>query len=129
MPFTPIQNNLPQIERDILKQHADLLPLIDFSDGISSGTIPAYLEHKKAVPISGARWRNHFTRTLSVFARTRNPSPELKLLVEFIQLGNIYLSIMPFIDEISCAISKKLAVLEKSYTEKTIGNLAHSQNI
>ena len=70
--------------------HADLLPFYDFSMGVSSGTVPPYLELKKPVPVNGARWRNHFTRKLSVYCRTRNPSNELKLLVDFIQKGKFH---------------------------------------
>ena len=52
--FQRIQNNLPETDHEILKGHADLLPLYDFVDGIAKGQMAAYLEHKNPVPIHRA---------------------------------------------------------------------------
>ena len=51
----PLKHNLPPIDRDLLKNHADLLPMFDFSEGISVGQIPDYLLDKKPVPMNNAR--------------------------------------------------------------------------
>ena len=51
----PLQHNLPPIDRELLKNHADLLPMYDFSEGISTGTIPDYLLDKRPVPMNNAR--------------------------------------------------------------------------
>ena len=51
----PLQHNLPPIDRELLKNHADLLPMYDFSDGISTGNIPDYLLDKRPVPMNNAR--------------------------------------------------------------------------
>ena len=53
--FTRIRNNLPPIDRDLLKSHTDLLCMYDFIDGIATGIVRAYLETKKAVPMNNAR--------------------------------------------------------------------------
>ena len=54
--FLAIPHNLPDIDRDHLKKHADLLPLHDFVVGVANPDhLLEYLETKNAVPMNNAR--------------------------------------------------------------------------
>ena len=70
--------------KDMLSDYEDIKTCITFANMISTGRVAQYLETKKAVPMHEARWRNHTTRIMSLFCRTRRPSPALIILVTFI---------------------------------------------
>ena len=54
--FVAIPHNLPDVDRDHLKKHADLLPLHDLIVGVANpDDLLPYLETKKAVPMNNAR--------------------------------------------------------------------------
>ena len=54
--FVGIPHNLPDVDRDHLKIHADLLPFHDFIIGVANPDhLLPYLETKRAVPMNNAR--------------------------------------------------------------------------
>ena len=60
--FVPIPHNLPDVDREHLKKHADLLPLYDLSVGVANpDDLLPYLETKKAVPMNNARQDFNFS--------------------------------------------------------------------
>ena len=67
--FRRVASNCPPVDPKIFSEKEDLKCLVLFSQGIAEGKIPDFLKDKRAVRIHGARWRNHFTRILSLYCR------------------------------------------------------------
>lgn len=88
MKFKKIRHNLhPGLNREMFDGKSDLQRLYDYTDGLATGRIPAYLETRKEVKFHNARWRNHAIRTESVYSRERSPWPELKTETKYISQG------------------------------------------
>lgn len=80
--FKPIPfNPLPNVDENVLSQDQQML--YKWTNAIMTGFVPGDLVSRTAATVHNARFMNHATNMLRLYASQTNPSHELSKIVEF----------------------------------------------